>query len=691
MISEVYFLDHFSPESAHRSSKSYADKIKLVIWNTSFDFTPEVSPVMQLSVCFRSLVIVALLTAATFAQDQQSEVTKAVDEKAAKTEQTNTASSSEGKEADKTESKKPAPEPKKDTPPPKIGVRQINISGDYLDLIQPAGLDPLSLLGSSPGAKRSFFKLTSFLDNFAGNDDFDHLVVDLSSGFSMNSAQLDELSRHFKKVTSAGKKTYAWLESASREALEIASMCDMVYMAEFGEVDLPSVSMESMFYRDAMDLIGVKASVVRAGDFKGAVEPYLNARMSDHLRQHYLDMLTTINDAAVDRIAKGRGLKTADVRALQSQRMWLAKEALAKGLVDKLAPYGAMQDVIGGDIGENLNWVTPKKAAKKEVSLFQLMGELMAGNESSSSVPDNTIVVLHLSGSIVGAGGGDSIAAGPTVARIEQLAKEDRVKGVVVRINSPGGSATASEEIRQALKKLAAKKPTVISMGDVAASGGYWISCIGTPIYAERGTVTGSIGVFAMKLSGGSLMRRVGLHTENIQLDESASLFSLDRGFTDEETKAMQKSIDSVYGRFLKLVSGSRKIPVEKVRTLAGGRVWSGTQALRHKLVDHIGGVDDCIQHIAKTAKLGDKYRVTHRPQTQSGLDLSSLLGSEDEDIISIDGLGIRLLRENSITLRLLEKQGLNTDTLQLLINDSLETRQKPTAWLMAPSSLSIH
>ena len=570
-------------------------------------------------------------------------------------------------------------------------MRQINISGEYLDLIQPAGLDPLSLLGSSPGAKRSFYKLTSFLDNFAGDDDFDHLVVDLSSGFSMNSAQLDELSRHFKKVTNAGKKTYAWLESASREALEIASMCDLVYMADFGEVDLPSVSMQSMFYRDAMDLIGVKASVVRAGDFKGAVEPYLNARMSDHLRQHYLDMLTTLNDAAVDRIAKGRGLKTADVRALQSQRMWIAKEALAKGLVDKLAPYGAMQDVIGGDIGEDLNWVTPKKAAKKEVSLFQLMGELMAGNESSSSVQDNTIVVLHLSGSIVAAGGGDSIAAGPTVERIEKLTNEDRVKGVVVRINSPGGSATASEAIRQALKKLAAKKPTVISMGDVAASGGYWISCIGTPIYAERGTVTGSIGVFAMKLSGGSLMRRVGLHTENIQLDESASLFSLDRGFTDEETKAMQKSIDSVYGRFLKLVSGSRKIPVEKVRTLAGGRVWSGTQALRHKLVDHIGGVDDCIQHIAKTAKLGDKYRVTHRPQTQSGLDLSSLLGSEDEDIISIDGLGIRLLRENSITLRLLEKQGLNTDTLQLLINDSLETHQKPTAWLMAPSSLSIH
>ena len=460
--------------------------------------------------------------------------------------------------------------------------------------------------------------------------------------------------------------------------------------ADFGEVDLPSVSMQSMFYRDALDLVGVKASVVRAGDFKGAVEPYLNSRMSDHLRQHYLDMLTTINDAVVDRIAKGRGLKPADVRALQSRRMWLAKEALSKGLVDKLAPYGGMRKVISDNIGENLNWVTPKKAAKKEVSLFQLMGELMAGNQSSGAVQDNTVVVLHLSGSIVDEGSAGGIVAGTTVERIQKLMDEDRVKGVVVRINSPGGSATASEAIRQALKKLAEKKPTIISMGDVAASGGYWISCIGTPIYAERGTVTGSIGVFAMKLSGGSLMRRIGLHTENIQLDESASLFSLDRGFTDDEIEAMQKSIDSVYGRFLKLVSGDRKIPMEKLRTLAGGRVWSGSQAIRRGLVDQIGGVDDCIAYIAKKADLGDEYKVAHRPMTESGLDLSGLLGGEDNDIISIGGLGEKLLQADSTTLQLLRSQGLNTETLRLLINDSLETRQKPTTWLMGPSSLTI-
>lgn len=648
---------------------------------------------MQRLVHFRFLLIVILLSAPTLAQDKKTVAAKLSEgqaTKAEKAEKTEEVTSPNSKQADKEQTKKPTPGAKKESPQTKIGVRQINISGDYVDLVQPTGLDPLSLLGGPPGSKRSFFKLTRFLDTFSADENFDHLVVDLSSSFSMNSAQLDELSRRIKRVRDAGKKTYAWLESASREALEIAAMCDTVYMADLGEVDLPSVSMQSIFYRDAMDLVGVKASVVRAGDFKGAVEPYLNARMSDHLRQHYLDMLTTINDAAVDRIAKGRGLKTADVRELQSQRMWLAKEALAKGLVDKLAPYGSMQKAIGDDIGENLNWVTPKKAAKKDISFFQLMGEIMAGNNSNGSFQDNTIVVLHLSGAIVDEGGAGSIVAGPTVEQIEKLTDEDRVKGVVVRINSPGGSATASEAIRQALKKLAEKKPTVISMGDVAASGGYWISCIGTPIYAERGTVTGSIGVFAMKLSGGALMRRLGLHTENIQLDESASLFLLDRGFSEGETKAIQKSIDSVYGRFLKLVSGSRKIPVEKLRTLAGGRVWSGSQAIRRKLVDQIGGVDDCIAHIAKKAALGDEYRVTHRPITKSGLDLGSLLGGEDEDIISINYLGGRLLQSSPLPLRLLKAQGLNMDTLQLLINDSLSANKKPTAWLMGPSSLSI-
>ena len=147
---------------------------------------------------------------------------------------------------------------------------------------------------------------------------------------------------------------------------------------------MPSMAMQSMFFSDAMDLIGIKASVVRAGDFKGAVEPYMNSKMSDHLREHYKEMLTSMNDALIDRIARGRGLKHAGVRELQAKRILLPKAALAAGLVDRLAPYGTMQKTIEEEIDEPIEWVTPKTAAKKQVSLFQLMGQMMAGPSGAS-------------------------------------------------------------------------------------------------------------------------------------------------------------------------------------------------------------------------------------------------------------------------------------------------------------------
>ena len=563
------------------------------------------------------------------------------------------------------------------------GLRQINLSGSYVDLVQPASFDPTQLLTGAGVSQKSFFKLIDFIDDLADDDEFDYVLFDLTAPFTMNSSQLDQLSRHMKKLSEA-KTTYAWLENANNPSLCVAASCDKVFMADFGGIDMPSNSMQSMFYGDAFDLLGVQASVVRAGNFKGAVEPFVNPQMSKHLRQHYLDMLESLNDTLVDRIARGRGLKKSQVRELQKERVLLAEEALAAGIVDSLEPYGSMQKSIEDDIDEEINWVTPKSAKKKDMSFFQLMGEVMGGQSSSKKFKKNTIAIVHLTGAIVDGkkASPGSIVSGPTVTLIEKLAKEERIKGAVVRINSPGGSATASEAIRQALLKLVEAKPTVVSMGNVAASGGYWVSCIGTPVFAERGTITGSIGVFSLKVSAGALMRRIGIHMENITLDAAANAFAMDQPWSEEDSRRMQKMIDMVYDRFLSLVSDARGISVEDLADLAGGRVWSGAQALEHNLVDHIGGLDDCIAHVAKKAGLGEDYSIAHRPVSKSGLDISSLLGGGDNEEIYSN------LPKTAI--KWLQKSGIDLRQTRLILGDAIGNQGKPTAWALVPFEMSI-
>jgi protease-4 len=628
------------------------------------------------------------------AKSEEAKSEKAKEEKAAeaqesKPEEQKAQEKSVEKEEKKEEAKKDEAkkEEAKKEEAKKVEVRHIALSGNYVDMIQPASLDVTSLLMGGVAQQKSFYRLCDYIDELVAEEELKYIVFDLSNPeIGMNSAQLDELARRMKKLQGADKKTIAWLEDAGNVQLAIAACCDQVLMADFGGVDMPSAAMESMFYRDAMDLVGVKASVVRAGDFKGAVEPYMNSVMSTHLREHYLKMLQSINDASVARLAEGRGLKVDDLRKLQSQRILLPAEALAQGLVDKLAPYGSMKESIDQIVGEETNWTTPKAKAKKEMSFFEVMGMMMAGPSSSSSrLREDSIAVLHLSGAIVDGKtpSGGQIVAGPTVKEIEELAKEPKIKGVVVRINSPGGSATASEAIRQALLKLAKEKPTVVSMGEMAASGGYWISCLDVPVYAERGTITGSIGVFAMKLSFGSLMKRVGVHVEAITLDDSAAFFAMDRAWTDDDVAKLQTSIDQVYTRFLKLVSESRGKSVEEIEKLAGGRVWSGAQARDLGLVDVIGGLDDCLAAVAKKTGL-EKYKVLHRPKVSAGLNLGELLGGGDEDNIFASGISTQ-------AVRLLQQRGLQIHTTQTLLRDAAtRVNQRPTLWLLNPAEMSI-
>ncbi len=584
--------------------------------------------------------------------------------------------------------------------PAKKQVRVLALSGSYEDLPSGSGLDPTALLlGGGGGKPKGFYRLCDYLDEVSHEELVTHVVFDLSAdSLGLNSPQLDELTRRIAHLRGHGKKCIAWLENAGNIQLAIAAACDEVLMADMGTIDMPSSSMETMFYRDAMDLFGIQASVTRAGDFKGAVEPYLNATMSTHLKEHYLAMMESINGAQLSRIAKGRNLPVGTIRELQRKRMLLPADALANRLVDQLVPYGALKKTVMDRLGEDYDWTTPKSKPKRDVSFFELMGKAMApAKETTSKLKEDSIAVLHLSGAIEDGKDASpgSIVSGPTVKLIEDLTADDRIKGVVVRINSPGGSATASEAIRQALDTLSKKKTLVFSMGEMAASGGYWITCIGRPILAEHGTITGSIGVFSMKLSGGALMRRAGIHIEPITLDPAAGINALNRAWSESDIEMMQAFIDQTYSKFLQLASESRSIPVDTLKSLAGGRVWSGEQAKSNRLIDQLGGLDDAIAMVAKGSGL-EKIRVVHRPEASSGLDLGKLLGGSDDEIDIHSGSGAILestlgnLLETKV-LEWLQSRGFRTEATRALLRSANNNgSQPPKVWALLGEQLRI-
>ncbi len=512
------------------------------------------------------------------------------------------------------------------TEAPKVEKQRIPFlhpAGAYEDLAE-MGFNPMSLLTGGGGAPpKSFYQLTESIEGLAKVPE-SQVFLDLTSGLGLNLPQLRELERSFAKVRAAGKRITCYLENASAASFQVAAMCDEILLADMGTIDLRSPAMSVMYMKDALDLLGVQVEVTRVGAFKGAVEPYMLPQMSTHLRHHYEVMLRSMNSDIVRRIAVGRRLTEEKVRELQAQRMISAKEAKQLGLVDKLVPWSGVKRAVAaarGDDAFELVDAAPKKK-KQSRDIMAILSNMMR-QQKEEEIEDPQIVVMHLSGEIVD---GDSPApgsmvSGPSVKKLDELAENDLVKAVVVRINSPGGSATASEAIRQALQRLAAKKPVVFSMGELAASGGYWITTIGQPILAEVGTITGSIGVFGMRFQTGALMRRVGVHTDIVSLDDGPLMDATDRPWTDGARARMQGFVDDIYERFLSHVADSRHKTTQEVDAIAGGRVWSGQQAVENGLVDAIGGLGDALAMVREKAKLGEDVEVVHMPEPKNLAD----------------------------------------------------------------------
>lgn len=416
----------------------------------------------------------------------------------------------------------------------------------------------------------------------------------------------------FKK---SGKWIVAYADQYTQAAYYICSVADEVMLNPDGMVDWHGLAAEPMFYRDLLAKIGVKMQVVKVGTYKSAVEPFIQDQMSDANREQTSIYISGIWNTIVGDVAASRKLSVAKLNEYADQLITFAeaKDYVAMKLVDKLVYIDDVKTVLKKRLGID-----------KDDEINQLSIADMT-NIPSKNKSDNKIAVYYAYGDVVNTSDGQTGAciSGVDVSKdLEELMNDDDIKAVVLRVNSGGGSAYASEQIWNAVVKLKAKKPIVVSMGGMAASGGYYLSCAANYIIAEPTTLTGSIGIFGMFPDVSELMtQKLGLKFDVVKTNKMSDFGTLSRPMTTEETAVLQNYVNSGYKLFVKRVADGRNMKVENVDKIGQGRVWLGKDALKLKLVDKLGGVDDAIAKAAELAKVSGDYKTKSYPAEPSFVD----------------------------------------------------------------------
>ena len=441
----------------------------------------------------------------------------------------------------------------------------------------------------------------------------------IGTGFASLKAVRDELLT-FKKT---GKFVVAYNAGYNQKAYYVASIADKVYVNPQGTIDFRGLSSSTMFYKDLLDKVGVEMQIVKVGTFKSAVEPYFLNKMSDPNRLQVTSYLGSIYDTFINEIAASRNIPADSLRGI-------ANDYLVRNADDavryKLADAKIYKDELLSDLRKRL-----KIGEKDEISFVSLFDYNKKVKDDASG---SEIAVLYAVGEIVdGEGTRPGEIGGDKFSReLRKLREDDAVKAVVLRVNSPGGSALASDIIWREVILTKKVKPVIVSMGDVAASGGYYIAAAADSIFAEPTTITGSIGVFGVIPNFQNLMNnKIGVHYDGVKTGKFADLMTtFDRPLTAEERDIIQREVDKVYATFTKVVSEGRKIPLTNVDSIGQGRVWTGTQGLSNKLVDRLGNLDVAIQAAAKKANLS-KYKVSQYPAKED--PFTSILNNSKEKV----------------------------------------------------------
>lgn len=458
-----------------------------------------------------------------------------------------------------------------------------------------------------------------------------YLYGNLSSdGYGSGFAALREIRDALLRFKAAGKPIYAYNQVYSERDYYLASVADKIFLNPFGAIEMNGLASEMMFLGEALKKYGVGVQVTRVGKYKSAVEPLIMDKMSPENREQTQKLLDDVWGEFVGSVAPTRGLTPDDLQRLANEKAVLTGEdAVAARLADKTAYF----DQVLAELRKATD-VSDNAAPFRQVTLtsYARVSRRSLGLERTSR---NIIAVVYAEGEIVDGEGNDNQIGGDRLAKELRKLRQDReVKAVVLRVNSPGGSALASEVIRRELAETrAAGKPVVVSMGSVAASGGYWISTAGDKIFAAPNTITGSIGVFGVLPNIQKLAADYGVKWDTAKTNRYADLGTITRPKTEDELKLIQANVDRIYDEFLTRVAEARKLSKEAVQEIAQGRVWSGAEAKRLGLVDEFGGLEAAVRAAAETAKLGADWKISEYPKRRKFAEqLAKLLTDEETD-----------------------------------------------------------
>lgn len=500
----------------------------------------------------------------------------------------------------------------------------LNLSGTISD----QGTDnPLSLFTGDDSQSTGLNNILSAIKKAKTNDDIKGIYIE-AGALITNYATLQEIRNALADFRKSGKWIVAYSDYYTQGAYYVASVANKVYINPKGIVDWHGIGAQTMFYKDFMAKFGVKCEVVKVGTFKSATETFTEEKMSDANRLQTQTFINGTWQNICTAVSKSRGISIDSLNsyadsylALQSTEM-LMKAKMVDGMmysdkvkdaVKKMMKLEKDDDIAQLTLSDMLN-VKDEKVEGDKIAIYYASGDIVQDPKAATMFGNN-----------------DYIASRKVCKDLEELMKDDDVKAVVVRINSGGGDAYASEQMWHQMSELRKVKPVVVSMGDYAASGAYYMSAPASWIVAQPNTLTGSIGIFAVIPDfSGLVTTKLGVRFDEVKTNRHSTFGNLmARPFNAEETAMLQASVNRGYNLFRQRVADGRRLPVESVEKIAQGRVWIATDALNIKLVDQLGGIDDAVKKAAQLAKLKEYYTSDY-PAAASWMDnlLNSMTSS---------------------------------------------------------------